>query len=362
MAIFNFSPGPSTLPKAVLSKIALELESWNGCGVSVMEMSHRSPEFMQIYHDAQRRIKSLLNIPNHYSVLFLQGGAIGENAILPLNLLKKGQADYVISGAWSQKSFLEAKRYGDVQIAASSELDQFMSVPNPNCWIVRPDADYVHVCTNETVHGTEFLIDDEMRYVLGNVPVAADMSSHLLSRPLNINDYGVIYAGAQKNVGIAGLTIVIVRQDLLGHAHSLCPNAFNWTLANQNDSMFNTPPTFAIYVAGLMLDWLEQQGGVAAIEQVNQQKSQLIYDAIERYSYVYECRVDLAYRSRMNVCFFLKNDVLQAPFLEGAKARGLLNLKGHKMVGGIRASLYNAMPLEGAQALTQYMADFANGV
>jgi phosphoserine aminotransferase len=355
--IYNFSPGPSALPKEVLRQAASELENWHQTGVSVMEMSHRSVDFMSIYHEAQELFKELLNIPDTYALLFLQGGAIGENAIVPLNLLKTG-ADYVVSGAWSLKSFNEAVRYGDVKLAGSSQAEQFMTVPDPVRWQIRSSSDYVHVCTNETVQGTEFIVTPEILNVVGKVPVVADMSSHLLSRSLNVADYGVIYGGAQKNVGIAGLTFVIVRKDLLGKANPLCPNAFNWTVASENDSMFNTPPTFAIYMAGLVLKWIKAKGGVKAIEQENIKKANLLYGCIDTLSDMYECRVDSQYRSRMNVCFFLKDESLYPAFLEGAKAQGLLNLKGHKMVGGIRASIYNAMPLEGVERLCEYLTMF----
>jgi phosphoserine aminotransferase len=358
--LYNFSPGPSMLPPEVLQQAAAELSSWNGSGVSVMEMSHRSPEFMGIYNETQQLFRDLLDIPESHVLLFLQGGAIGENAIVPLNLMKTQQADYVVTGAWSQKSALEAARYGDVAIAATSQDQGFYTVTDPKLWNVRPTSDYIHMCTNETVHGTEFIPSADFLEVTKNVPIVADMSSHLLSRPLSVKDFGVIYGGAQKNVGIAGLTFVIVDRALLGHANKFCPNAFNWTTASQNDSMFNTPPTFAIYMAGLVLKWLKSKGGIQKIEQENKQKAETLYRCVDHYVDTYECRVDPRYRSRMNVCFFLKNENDYPRFLQGAKERGLVNLKGHKMVGGIRASIYNAMPLAGVEALCEYLEFFAH--
>lgn len=351
--IFNFSAGPAVLPKAVLARAQAEMLDWHGSGMSVMEMSHRGKEFTSILEKTESDLRKLLNVPQNYKVLFLQGGAIAENAMIPLNLLDGGEADYVVTGAWSKRSVEDAKAYGKINVAASSESSNFTNVPAYSEWKLSKNAAYLHICTNETIHGVEFdgLPDS------GNVPIVADMSSHILSRPVDVSKYGVIYGGAQKNIGPAGLCIVIVREDLLGKASPLTPAVFNWKTQAENQSMINTPPTYSIYIAGLVFEWLLEQGGVAAIEQVNIAKAKLLYDYIDSTDF-YENHVAVSNRSRMNIPFFLKDTSLNEAFLKGAEASGLLQLKGHRMVGGMRASIYNAMPIEGVQALVNYMKAF----
>ena len=351
--IYNFSAGPAVLPKAVLQRAQAEMLDWHGSGMSVMEMSHRGKEFTSILEKTESDLRKLLNIPQNYKVLFLQGGAIAENAMIPLNLLNGGEADYVVTGAWSKRSVEDAIAYGEINVAASSEANKFTDVPAYADWKLNKNASYLHICTNETIHGVEFdgLPD------AGNVPIVADMSSHILSRTIDVTKYGVIYGGAQKNIGPAGLCIVIVREDLLGKASALTPAVFNWKTQADNQSMINTPPTYSIYIAGLVFEWLLEQGGVAAIEQVNIAKAKLLYDYIDSTDF-YENHVAVKNRSRMNIPFFLKDASLNDAFLKGAEANGLLQLKGHRMVGGMRASIYNAMPIEGVQALVNYMKAF----
>jgi phosphoserine aminotransferase len=352
--VFNFSPGPAVLPEEVLRRAAEEMLDWHGSGTSVMEMSHRGKEFIGIAAKAEADLRTLLAIPKSYKVLFLQGGALGENAIIPLNLLKgRASADYVNTGEWSKKSIKEAKKYTTVNVAASSEDRSFTYVPAQATWKSDPAAAYVHVCTNETIGGVEYSWAPDT----GDVPLVADMSSHILSRVIDVSRYGVIYGGAQKNIGPAGLTIVIVREDLLDRALPITPSAFHWAEQAASDSMLNTPPTYSIYIAGLVFEWLLALGGVAAIEQRNIAKAALLYDAIDRSDF-YTNPVQKEDRSRMNVPFRLRDESLDAAFLEGAKARGMVQLKGHRSVGGMRASIYNAMPIEGVQALVAYMRDF----
>jgi phosphoserine aminotransferase len=354
MRVFNFSPGPAVLPEPVLRKAAAEMLDWHGSGMSVMEMSHRGPEFMGIADKAEADLRTLLAVPANYKVLFLQGGAVAENAIIPMNLLQgKRSADYVNTGEWSKKSIKEAKKYTSVNIAASSEDRNFTYVPAQPTWKLDPEAAYVHVCTNETIGGVEYQWTPQT----GDVPLVADMSSHILSRAIDVSRYGVIYGGAQKNVGPAGLTLVIVRDDLLDRALPITPSAFHWKEQAEAGSMLNTPPTYAIYVAGLVFEWLLEQGGVAAIEQRNIAKANLLYDALEASAF-YLSPVRREDRSRMNVPFKLRDESLDGAFLEGAEARGMLQLKGHRSVGGMRASIYNAMPIEGVQALVDYMREF----
>jgi phosphoserine aminotransferase len=330
--------------------------------MSVMEMSHRGPEFMSIIAAAQRDLRELLAVPENYKILFLQGGGLGENAIVPMNLMgRKPQpatADFIHTGSWSGKSIKEALKYGKVNIAASAEAIGFTAVPARDGWNLSKDAAYVQLCTNETIDGVEYHFTPDVAIDTGDAPIVADMSSHILSRVIDVSKYGVIFGGAQKNIGPAGLTIVIVREDLLGDALPICPSAFDWKIVSDNDSMYNTPPTYAIYIAGLVFKWLKQQGGVAAMEQKNIAKAKLLYDYLDASDF-YESRIAKDCRSRMNVPFFLKNEALNAEFLIAAKAKGLLQLKGHKSVGGMRASIYNAMPIEGVQALVEFMRDFA---
>ncbi|WP_042299938.1 3-phosphoserine/phosphohydroxythreonine transaminase [Paraburkholderia kururiensis] len=355
MRVFNFSAGPAALPEEVLRQAADEMLDWHGSGMSVMEMSHRGAEFMSIHQEALVDLRELLEVPASHHILFLQGGGIGENAIVPMNLFgSKPRADFIITGSWSQKSFKEAQKYGTAHVAATGKTeDGFTRAPARAEWQLSGDPAYVHLCTNETINGVEtFDIPD-----LGDIPLVADASSHILSRPMDIAKYGVLYAGAQKNIGIAGVTVVIVREDMLGRAMSICPSAFEWKTVAENNSMFNTPPTYAIYISGLVFKWLKRQGGLKAMEARNIEKAKLLYDVIDSSSF-YINKVERHARSRMNVPFFLTDESRNEDFLAGAKARGLLQLKGHKSVGGMRASIYNAVPLEGVKALVEYMKEF----
>ena len=352
--IYNFSAGPAVLPMPVLKRAQAEMLDWHGSGMSVMEMSHRGKEFTSILEKTEADLRTLLNVPSNYKVLFLQGGAIAENAMIPLNLLAEKSADYVVTGAWSKRSVEDARAFGQIDIAASSENTHFTHVPDFASWQLNKDAAYVHICTNETINGVEFDgIPDT-----SNVPIVADMSSHILSRPVDVSKYGVIYGGAQKNIGPAGLCIVIVREDLLDRASKLTPAVFNWKTQAENQSMINTPPTYSIYIAGLVFEWLLAQGGVAAIEQKNIAKSKLFYDYVDNSDF-YSNNIAVHNRSRMNIPFRLRDESLNDAFLKGAEANGLLQLKGHRIVGGMRASMYNAMPIEGVQALIDYMKQFA---
>ena len=356
--VYNFSAGPAALPEPVLRQAAEEMLDWRGSGMGVMEMSHRGPEFMAIHAEAQALLRELMGIPAHYRTLFMQGGALGQNAILPLNLLNgkrrgKASADYVDTGIWSQKSIAEARRYGAVNVVASAADNGYTRIPERSTWRLDPDADYLHICSNETIGGLEYPAEPEV----GDVPLVADMSSSILSRPCDVARYGCIYGGAQKNIGPAGLTIVIVREDLIGHAQPATPTAFNYQVVADNDSMFNTPPTWAIYIAGLVFRWIQAQGGVAAMAERNAAKAALLYGALDA-SGLYVAPVAPGHRSRMNVVFRLRDERLDAAFLKGAQERGLAQLKGHRSVGGMRASIYNAMPLEGVQALVDWLREF----
>jgi len=358
--VWNFSAGPAVLPEAVLRQAADEMLDWHGCGMGVMEMSHRGKEFTAIAAQAEADLRELLAVPANYHILFMQGGAIAENAIIPMNLMgNKRVADYVVTGAWSQKSQKEARKYAEVNIAASSESSAFTTVPGMDEWRISPDPAYVFTCTNETIGGVEYPFEPDLAKLgRGEIPVVADMSSHILSRAIDVSKYGLIFGGAQKNIGPAGLTIVIVRDDLLGRAMPHCPTAFDFKTVADNGSMYNTPPTYGIYIAGLVFQWLKRQGGVAAIEAQNVAKAKLLYDFLDASDF-YENRVERACRSRMNVPFFLKDEALNEAFLAESKAAGLVQLKGHKSVGGMRASIYNAMPLAGVAALVDFMRDFA---
>lgn len=360
--IYNFSAGPAVLPKEVLQQAAAEMLDWHGSGMSVMEMSHRGAEFMSIMDAAQRDLRDLLAIPDNYKILFLQGGGLGENAIVPMNLMGRrpdAPVDFIHTGSWSGKSIKEAQKYATVNVAASAASNGFTAVPARESWQLSKDAAYVHLCTNETIDGVEYHFVPDVAEQTGGAPIVADMSSHILSRVIDVSAYGVIFGGAQKNIGPAGLTLVIVREDLLGHALPVCPSAFDWKIVADNGSMYNTPPTYAIYIAGLVFQWLKRQGGVAAMEAQNIAKATLLYDYLDSTDF-YENRVAKECRSRMNVPFFLKDESLNAEFLASAKAQGLLQLKGHKSVGGMRASIYNAMPLAGVQALVGFMHEFAS--
>ncbi|HTD89926.1 MAG TPA: 3-phosphoserine/phosphohydroxythreonine transaminase [Burkholderiales bacterium] len=352
--IFNFSAGPAVLPEAVLKQAAAEMLDYGGTGTSVMEMSHRSKAFIDIHARAEADLRELLAIPKNYKVLFMQGGAAGQFAIIPMNLLgDKTGADYVYTGQWAKKAISEAQKFCKVNVAASSEDQNFTYAPAQSKWKLDPNAAYLHYTSNETIGGVEFnWIPD-----VGNVPLVADASSHILSRPLEVSRFGLLYAGAQKNIGPAGLTIVIVRDDLLGRAMPTTPEVFNYKVQAEADSMINTPPTFALYIAGLVFAWLKQQGGLVAMEKINIAKAKLIYDYLDQ-SEFYQSPVAKEDRSRMNVPFRLRSESLDDAFLKEAKALGLAELKGHRSVGGMRASIYNAMPIEGVQALVAFMRDF----
>jgi len=353
--VYNFSAGPAMLPAEVIRQAQEEMQDWNGSGMSVMEMSHRGKEFMQIAETAETDLREILNIPQNYKVLFLQGGASTQFAMVPLNLLgDKSTMDYAYTGMWSKKAIAEAKRYGEVSICASSEESDFNSVPNYTDWKLSLDAAFVHITPNETIGGVEFdgLPDT------GEVILVADMSSTILSRAIDVSRYGVIYAGAQKNIGPAGLTIVIIRDDLLGHAAKNCPAMLNYTTLAKADSMANTPPTYAWYLSGLVFQWIKRQGGLSALAEINQRKAKKLYAVIDEMD-CYANPVAVKNRSRMNVPFTLKNADLDTSFLDGAKQQGLITLKGHRSVGGMRASIYNAMPEAGVDALVSYMQNFA---
>ena len=359
---FNFSAGPANLPEAVLQQAADEMLDWHGSGMSVMEMSHRGKEFVSIYENAEVDFRELMAVPKNFKILFMQGGGLAENAIVPMNISRGSSADFVVTGSWSDKSQKEARKYCDVQIAATTESSAFTSLPPLTSWQLRRDASYVHVCTNETIHGVEFQELPDLKALGSDVPLVIDFSSQVASRPVDWSRVGLAFGGAQKNLGPAGVTLVVVREDLLGHALPVCPSAFNYKTVADNDSMYNTPPTYAIYIAGLTFQWLKRQRegestGIAAIEKHNLAKAQLLYDAIDN-SALFVNKVSKDCRSRMNVPFFLRDESRNDAFLAGAKARGLLQLKGHKSVGGMRASIYNAMPLAGVQALVGYLQEF----
>jgi phosphoserine aminotransferase len=359
---FNFSAGPAVLPEEVLQQAASEMLDWHGSGMSVMEMSHRGKEFISIYEQAEADFRELMAVPQHFKILFMQGGGLAENAIVPLNLSRGGAADFVVTGSWSAKSQKEARKYCDVQIAATNEGSKHTSIPAPASWQLRSDASYVHVCTNETIDGLEFHELPDLKALGCDAPLVIDFSSHVASRAVDWSRVGLAFGGAQKNLGPAGVTLVVVREDLLGHALAICPSAFNYKTVADNGSMFNTPPTYSIYIAGLTFQWLKRQqegdaSGIAAIEQRNIAKARLLYDAIDN-SALYFNPVSQDCRSRMNVPFFLRDESRNEAFLAGAKTRGLLQLKGHKSVGGMRASLYNAMPLAGVEALVRYLQEF----
>jgi phosphoserine aminotransferase len=352
--IFNFSAGPAVLPEEVLARAGDEMLDWRGSGMCVMEMSHRGKEFMAIAAEAERDLRELLAVPANYKVLFLQGGATLQFAQIPMNLLAgKGKADYAVTGEWSKKAVKEAQAYCDVHIAASSEDRNFTYFPSQKDFKVRHDTAYLHYCSNETIGGVEaHWIPDA-----GNIPLVADASSHILSRPLEVSKFGLIYAGAQKNIGPAGLTIVIVRDDLLGKAAKGTPSVMDYKQQAAAESMLNTPATYAIYIAGLVFKWLKQLGGLAEIERRNILKSKMLYDFLDSSSY-FKSPVAKTDRSRMNVPFTLKDAALDGAFLKGAEERGMVQLKGHRSVGGMRASIYNAMSIAGVQQLVAYMKEF----
>jgi len=352
--VYNFSAGPAMLPEEVLEQASQEMKDWHGSGMSVMEMSHRGKEFISIAEEAEADLRELLSIPDNYNVLFLQGGASSQFSMVPMNLLKgKKTADYINTGYWSKKAIAEAKRYCEVNIAATGEPMNFTTIPPPSEWSLNPDAAYVHYTPNETIGGVEFHeIPD-----VGNVPLVADMSSTLLSRPIDVSRFGLIYAGAQKNIGPAGLTIVIIRDDLIGDAMDYTPAMFNYETHVKANSMYNTPPTYSWYIAGLVFKWLKKKGGLSAMAETNRRKAERLYKAIDE-SDLYHNPVAKDCRSWMNVPFTLANPSLDETFLKEAKEAGLVSLKGHRSVGGMRASIYNAMPEEGVDALISFMKDF----
>ena len=353
--VFNFSAGPSMLPLPVLEKAASELVCYGESGMSVMEMSHRSPDYEAIIVKAEADLRKLMQIPDNYKVLFMQGGASTQFACVPMNLIKKtGKADYIVSGQFSGKAFKEAQKYGDVVCVATTKEDNFDHVPVVTKDMIRPDASYVHMCFNNTIYGTKFdYIPDT-----GDIPLVADMSSCIISEPVDVSKFGVIYAGAQKNMAPAGVTLVIVREDLLGDVLDYTPDMLNWQLMADNGSMYNTPPCYAIYVAGLVYEWIESIGGLEKMKEMNEKKANLLYDYLDSQDY-YIAPVKKNSRSMMNVTFVTGDADLDKKFASEAAKAGLKNLKGHRSVGGMRASIYNAMPYEGVAKLVEFMKEFA---
>jgi phosphoserine aminotransferase len=354
--IWNFSAGPAALPEEVLKQAQEELLDWHGAGCSVMEMSHRGKEFMSILDQAEADLRELMGIPEQYKVLFLQGGATQQFAQIPMNLLAGRSADYIVTGSWSKKALKEAQRIGQVRCAATTEASNFTRLPFADEIQLDPFAAYLHVCTNETIHGVEI---PAQRIADTGVPLVADMSSHILSRPVPVEKFGLIYAGAQKNIGPSGLTLVVVHRDLLGMAPLTIPTVMDYAVMAENGSMLNTPPTYGIYIAGLVFQWLKRQGGLAGMAAINDEKARILYECIDQSGSFYTNPVDPDCRSAMNVPFVLADAELDARFLAESKAAGLASLKGHKSVGGMRASIYNAVPLAGVQALVDFMNDFA---
>ena len=353
---FNFSAGPAALPDAVLERARDEMLDWHGRGLSVMEMSHRTPEFEGIAAKAEQDFRALLGVPDDYSVLFLQGGATAQFAMVPINLMPEGgSADYIHTGQWAKKAIDEAKRFGKANVAASSEAGKFTWVPERAEWKLDPNAAYLHITSNETIGGIEFAGDPEPGFA--DVPLVVDASSNILSRPMDVRRYGLIYAGAQKNLGPAGITMVVVRKDLLGNARKNAPSTFDYKLHADNDSMLNTPPTYAWYLTGLVLEWMIEQGGVVAMADAAARKSGKLYAAIDDSNF-YASPIAKTSRSRMNIPVTLPDEKLDQVFLAGAEERRLLNLKGHRSVGGMRASIYNAVPDAAVDALIGYMREF----
>ncbi len=352
--VFNFSAGPSMLPEEVLSKAAQEMLDYQGTGMSVMEMSHRSSAFMTIAKDAENLLRELMDIPQNYKVLFLQGGASTQFAMVPLNLMgQNGKADFVNTGVWSKKAISEAKKYGTVRVVATSEDKNFNYIPTLTKDMFDPESSYVHITTNNTIFGTRYReIPDT-----GKVPLVADMSSNILSEELDVSKFGIIYAGAQKNIGPAGVTVVIIREDLLGRKLDCTPTMLDYAIHVENESMYNTPPCYPIYIAKLVFEWLKQKGGVKAMQKINEQKAAILYDFLDG-SKLFKGTVEPKFRSLMNVPFVLPTEELNSAFVKQSKAAGYDNLKGHRSVGGMRASIYNAMPVEGVKALVEFMKQF----
>jgi phosphoserine aminotransferase len=354
---WNFSAGPAALPEVVLKRAQAELLEWNGSGASVMELSHRGKRFMELAAATEQRLRGLMGIPGNYKVLFLQGGATQHFAQIPMNLAgPDGHADYIVTGHWGEKAVREAAPYLDARVAATSAADHYLKLPSRESWRLSKGAAYVHYTPNETIHGVEFHDVPDV----GDTPLVADMSSNILSEPVDVSRFGLIYAGAQKNIGPSGLVVMIIREDLLARVGRPMANIFRYAEHAKNDSMLNTPNTWGWYLAGLTFEWLEEQGGLAAIGERNHAKAAMLYDAIDGSNGYYRSPVDLASRSRMNVPFTLHDSALDADFLKASEAAGLLALKGHKAVGGMRASLYNAVPLEAVEVLVKFMRDFAS--
>ena len=352
--VYNFSAGPSMLPLEVLETAAKEMCEFGATGQSVMEMSHRSKEYDAIIKETEANLREIMNIPENYEVLFLQGGASSQFAMVPLNLMNKsGKADFVVTGQWANKAYKEAARYGEAKVVASSADKTYSYIPKLDKATFTPDADYFHICMNNTIYGTRFTELPDT----GNVPLVADISSCILSEPIDVSKFGVLYAGAQKNLAPAGLTIVIIRKDLIGNAKDITPTMFNYATHAENASMFNTPPCYTIYVAGLVLKWIKKLGGLEKIKEINEKKAKILYDFLDN-SKMFKGTVEKADRSLMNVPFVTGNDELDAKFVAEAKKAGFVNLKGHRSVGGMRASIYNAMPVEGVEKLVEFMANF----
>lgn len=357
--VFNFSAGPSMLPLEVMERAASEMANYRGCGMSVMEMSHRSSDFEGIIQTAEQDLRDIMNIPDNYKVLFLQGGGSLQFAMVPLNLLRNSKkADYIVTGTWAKKAKKEAEKFGDIRVAASSEESTFTYIPKVAKEEFRTDADYVYITANNTIYGSRYAEYPDT----GGVPLVADFSSSILSEQVDVSKFGIIWAGAQKNIGPAGVTIVIIREDLLGHCAASTPTMLDYKVASDNDSMYNTPPTYAIYVAGLTFQWIKKMGGIPAMEKINIEKAAKLYDYIDN-SKLYRAPVAKEDRSRMNVVFVTGNEALDKKFIAEAKSQGLVNLGGHRSIGGMRASIYNAMPTEGVEKLITFMKEFerANG-
>ncbi len=351
--VFNFSAGPSTLPVPVLEKVASQMLNYKDSGMSVMEMSHRSSSYLEIFNETKDLLKKVMNIPDNYKILFIQGGATQQFSTIPLNLMKNGKADYIVTGAFSKKSAQEAAKFGDVHIAYNGSDNNFKHIPTQDELDIREGTSYVHICANNTIFGTEWKYVPDTK----GAPIVADMSSNILSKPINVADYGMIYAGAQKNMGIAGCGIVIVREDLINEHKDNIPVLMEYNTIAENDSMYNTPPTFSIYVLGLVLKWIDEMGGLEVMQKKNEEKAKLLYDYLDTTDF-YKTHSDKDNRSLMNVTFTCPNKDLDAQFVKESVIAGMTNLKGHRSVGGIRASIYNAMPLEGVQTLVDFMKKF----
>lgn len=352
--VYNFSAGPSMLPLEVLEKAGKEMTNYGEAGMSVMEMSHRSKDFDNIIKEAEALFRELMNVPENYKILFLQGGGSTQFAMVPLNLMtKSGKADYIVTGQWAKKAMTEAKRFGDIRVAATSEPDVYTYIPKLEKKDFREDADYVYITHNNTIYGTRYPYVPDT----GGIPLVADMSSSILSQEVDISKYGLIFAGAQKNFGPAGLVVAVIREDLIGQAPESCPTMLNYKTQADNDSLYNTPPTYSIYIAKLVFEWIKSKGGVKALQEINERKAKKLYDAIDA-SELFNCPVNAEDRSRMNVVFVTGNGDLDKKFVAEAKAAGLVNLGGHRTVGGMRASIYNAMPEEGVDALIDFMKKF----